>query len=140
MQQSHPPHTLGDVLSEMTFEFFGTGRHSIMGDQLLAQPDPILLDVRSQEEVQTLPVRFSGDLTVLHIPTNEIPNRLAEIPTDRPLAVFCSAGIRAAMVYAYLKTMDLQQVRILVGGLPDLAKQATPGKIWMRRQARGDSS
>jgi len=129
-----------DVLSEMTFDFFGSGQHKMTADGLLSQPDGVLLDIRSIEEVQTLSLPFSHDITVLHIPTNEIPERFGEIPIDRPVAILCSAGIRAAMVYVYLRMRNYGQVRILVGGLEELAKYAKPGRLWTRLRGQGTSS
>ncbi len=128
------------LLKELTFDFFGSGQHKITADELLSLPDAVLLDVRSAEEVQTLALPFSRDLTTLHIPTNEIPNRLGEIPTDRLVAVFCSAGIRASIVYAYLRITDYKAVRILVGGFSGLTEQAKPGKLWTRMKSREESS
>jgi len=129
-----------DVLRELTFDFFGSGQHKVAADKLLSLPNAVLLDVRSVEEVQALVLPFSQDLTALHIPTNEIPDRLDEIPKDRPVAVFCSAGTRSATVYAYLRTMGFERVRILVGGYPDLTEQANPGKVWKRLNARRNKS
>jgi len=63
-----------------------------------------------------------------------------EVPKDRPVAVFCSAGIRAAIVYAYLRIMGFEQVRILVGGYPDLMEQARPGPLWKRLKVHGGTS
>jgi len=103
----------------------------------VAQQTAVLLDVRSTEEVQTLALPFSHDLTCLHIPTPDIPSRIGEIPRDRPVAVFCPAAIRAAIVYAYLRTMGFEQVRILVGGYPDITEQARPGQLWKRLSAGG---
>jgi len=99
----------------------------------------ILLDIRSQEEVETLSLPLSNDITVLHIPTDAIPERLGDIPTDQPVAIFCSAGIRAAIIYAYLRLNNYRQVRILVGGLEDLVKYTKPGSLWKRLQSRGGS-
>jgi len=128
------------LISEMTFDFFGSGQHKISADKLFSQPEGILLDIRSEEEVGTLSLPLSHDITVLHIPTNEIPKRLGEIPTDQPIAIFCSAGIRAAIIYAYLRMKNYKHVRILVGGLEDLVKHAKPGSLWTRLRGRGVSS
>lgn len=128
--------SFSDLLRELTFEFLGSGRHKVTMGELLSQSDAVLLDVRSREEVGTLALPFSHDLTTLHIPTNEIPDRMGEIPADRLVAVFCSAGIRAAIVYAYLRSMGFDQVRILVGGYPEVTEHAKPGKLWKRLQAR----
>jgi len=136
-QSRHKHRSFDDLLSEMTFDFFGSGQHRVTGEQLLSQSNGVLLDVRSMREVQALSLTFTGEATVLHIPTNEIPDRWGEIPTDRPVAVFCSAGTRAAIVYAYLRMMGFEQVRILVGGLTE---QASLHKIWARSMARRQSS
>jgi len=132
-----PQRSFEGVLSEMTFEFFGSGQHKMSVERLFSEPRGVLLDVRSVEEVQTLSLPFAHDLTILHIPTHEIPDRLAEIPTDRPVAVFCSAGTRAAIVYAYLRVKGFEHVCILAGGLADLAEHVKPGKLWMRLRDRG---
>jgi len=139
-QPEHGSRSFDDLLRELTFDFFGSGQHKITADKLLSLPNAVLLDVRSTEEAQTLALPFSHDLTTLHIPTNEIPDRMNEVPKDRPVAVFCSAGIRAAIVYAYLRTKDFGAVRILVGGYPDLTEQAKPGKLWKRLKADGGTS
>jgi len=96
----------------------------------------VLLDVRSPEEVQILALQFSPDVTMLNIPTDDIPNRIGEIPKDRLVAVFCSAGTRSAIVYAYLRIMGFDRVRILAGGYSDIMDQAKPGKLWKRLNAR----
>ena len=132
----HQPDAFGDFLRNLTFEFFGSGRHKISIEQLLAEPGAVLLDVRSPEEVQTLALQFSPDVTMLHIPTDDIPNRIGEIPKDRLVAVFCSAGTRSAIVYAYLRIMGFDRVRILAGGYSDIMDQAKPGKLWKRLTAR----
>ena len=113
-----------ELLRSMTFEFFGTGRHKISPEKLLDEPGAVLLDVRSTEEAETIALRFSHDLKVLHIPENEIPDRLAEIPRGHMVAVFCSAGVRSSIVYAYLRLKGFEQARVLAGGYPDLVEQA----------------
>jgi len=129
-----------DLLRGMDFEFFGSGRHKITAEQLLSQADAVLLDIRSIQEVQTLALPFSHDLTTLHIPTDEIPDRLDEIPRDRPVNLVCSTATRAAIVYAYLRIMGFEHVRIVAGGYGGLTEQAKPGKLLKRLSARGGQS
>jgi len=129
-----------DLLRRLTFDFFGSGQHKITVEQLLSESGAILLDVRSAEEIQTLALPFSHDVTTLHIPTNDIPDRLDEIPKDQPVAVFCSAGTRSAIVYAYLRIMGFDRVRILVGGYPHVTEQAKPAALWKRLNARRKTS
>ena len=130
--RSARPDAFGDFLRELTFDFFGSGQHKITMNELLLQDNAVLLDVRSTEEVQTLALPFLHDVKLLHIPTSDIPDRIGEIPADLPVAVFCSAGTRSAIVYAYLRIMGLDRVRILVGGYPDITEQAKPGRLWKR--------
>jgi len=139
-QSEHELRCFADLLGELTFEFFGSGQHKITINQLLSESDTILLDIRSIEEIQTLALPFAHDVTTLHIPTNEIPDRLSEIPRDRPVAIFCSAGTRSAIVYAYLRIMGLERVRILVDSYPDITAQAMPGALWKRLSVRGRTS
>lgn len=140
MSATHELHSFDKPISEMTFEFFGSGQHKISADKLFSQPEGILFDIRSEEEVETLALPLANDINVLHIPMDEIPDQLGEIPTDQRIAIFCSAGIRAAILYAYLRVTSYTQVRILVGGLEDIATHANPGSLWKRFQARGHSS
>ncbi len=52
----------------------------------------VILDVRTNDEVAE--GKFAG---ALHIPLDEIENRLAELPLDRELLVHCTTGARAEM-------------------------------------------
>ena len=61
-----------------------------------AQP-PLLLDVREPYEWNQ--VRMPG---ALHIPMNSVPSRLAELPQDKPIVVFCAHGSRSYGVAHYL--------------------------------------
>ena len=61
-----------------------------------AQP-PLLLDVREGYEWQQ--VRIAG---ALHIPMNEVPNRLGELPRTQQIVVFCAHGSRSFGVAHYL--------------------------------------
>ena len=125
-----------ELLKAMTLEFFAAARHRITADRLLVEPDAALLDVRSRKEAETVSLPFSHDLRVLHIPVSEIPDRLAEIPEDGILGVFCPANVRSSIVYAYLSLKGFDHARILVGGYADLAEQAKPAKLWKRLKAR----
>ena len=87
-----------------------------------------------------LPIAATVALTVARIPVHEIPNRADETPTDRPVAVFCSAGTRATMAYVCLRTLGLGEVRIMSGGLPELIGHALPGAIWKRQSLMEETS
>jgi rhodanese-related sulfurtransferase len=65
----------------------------------------------------------------LPIPINEIPERIGEIPQNKPVGIFCPAHVRASMVYAYLRSKGYEQVRVLEGGYAALTDALKPGKI-----------
>jgi hydroxyacylglutathione hydrolase len=58
---------------------------------------PLVLDVRRNDERRDSYV----DGTV-HIPIHELPTRLDEVPTDRPVWVHCAAGYRASIAASLL--------------------------------------
>lgn len=64
-----------------------------------AHPDTHLLDVRQQLEWDESHVRGAQ-----HIPFYEIPDRVDEIPRDRPVYVTCGSGYRAAAVTSLLRS------------------------------------
>ncbi len=119
------------VLKSMTFDFFRKGLHKTTPDQLLGMKQSVFLDVRTNEEAASMPfpLKMHTDVTSLHIPVSELPDRLAEIPRDIPIGVFCPQHIRASMCYAYLRSKGYDQVRVLEGGYAAMADVLKPGKI-----------
>lgn len=66
----------------------------------MADPDaPLVLDVRNAGE------RENGALieAARHIPLAELPRRLAEVPTDRPIVVHCAGGYRSSVAASLLR-------------------------------------
>jgi len=119
-----------NVLKSMDLEFFANGEHKVAVEKLFESKDAVFLDVRSKEEVESIafPLKFQAEC--IHIPTDEIPNKLSEIPKDKPIGVFCSAGIRAAIVYAFLRVNGYDNVKIIVGGYEEITNMLKPGMIW----------
>lgn len=64
---------------------------------LASDAPPLLLDVREMYEWRQ--VRMPA---AYHIPMNDIPTRLAEVPQAQPLVVFCAHGSRSYSVAAWL--------------------------------------
>ena len=77
--------------------------------------DVFLFDVRRSEEeaIATL----SG--TALRIEHNQVPMRMAEIPLDRDIVVYCRTGVRSAAVARYLVSSGLAKGEVynLRGGI-----------------------
>lgn len=74
--------------------------------------DAYLLDVRDPDEWA------AGHAPgAYHLPMQEIPGRLAEVPADRDVVVVCRVGSRSAQVVAYLLQRGLENVANLDGGM-----------------------
>ncbi|HEY1197634.1 MAG TPA: rhodanese-like domain-containing protein [Thermoplasmata archaeon] len=72
----------------------------------------LLLDVRESFERQ-----LGVILPSVHIPMNEIPSRIDELPRDRELIVYCHTGLRSMMVAGYLEGLGFRAVANLAGGI-----------------------
>ena len=117
-------------LKELDLSFWGTAQHKVTPAQFFERQQSegaVLLDLRSQEEVDFLALPFA-----LHIPINELPQRLAEIPNDRLVVTFCSSATRAAVAWTYLQLQGLSNVCILDAHYNDLTEELKPGKIYKR--------
>ena len=98
------------------------------GRQLLAMQGeaPLLLDVREPWELQTASVAPAG-FTLVAIPMNEIPGRLAELDDAgaraQPVVCICHHGMRSAQVVAFLERQGYDDVYNLAGGVDAWAAQ-----------------
>ena len=120
------------VISEMDFQYFGTGQHKMEVDEFLAAKNTIFLDVRAKEEHETIKLPLLHHCQVLEIPTDEIPTRVNEIPKDKTIGIFCSAGVRATIIFVYLKSKGYNDVNIILGGYPPLMAALMPGKLYKK--------
>ncbi|WP_354638264.1 rhodanese-like domain-containing protein [Kitasatospora camelliae] len=72
---------------------------------------PLVLDVRTCGE------RAEGAVDgSTHIPLNELPDRLDEIPADRPLVLHCAGGHRSSIAASLLRHHGHAEVADLLGG------------------------
>jgi adenylyltransferase/sulfurtransferase len=79
---------------------------------LQAPNPPLLLDVREPHE------RAQFHIGGAFIPLNEIMQRHAEIPNDRPVVVYCRKGVRSAIAIQRLQArLGYQHLYNLKGGL-----------------------
>ncbi|HLY55949.1 MAG TPA: rhodanese-like domain-containing protein [Stellaceae bacterium] len=76
-----------------------------------------LVDVREPWEVELC--RIEGALS---IPLQTLPARLSELPTDRPVVVFCHHGGRSAQAVAWLRRQGLGRAINLDGGIDSWAR------------------
>ena len=75
---------------------------------------PFLLDVREPAEWHAM--NLSGLGAVL-LPMGQLPERLNEIPRDRPVVVYCHSGVRSLEVAKLLVAQGWTDVRNLEGGI-----------------------
>ena len=71
-----------------------------------------LVDVRTPDEfaVGSIP-------GAVNIPLDDLRQRLAELPTDRPIYLFCGVGLRGYLASNILKDNGFADVRNLIGGI-----------------------
>jgi rhodanese-related sulfurtransferase len=120
--------SFADVLREMDIEFIVAGEYGITVEdavKLINKDHFLFLDVRTREESAHLTFPFA-----LHIPVNEIPDRIGELPRDKFIITFCLSGFRAVMAYAFLRTQGFDEVKALKGRLDNLAGAMTPGRFY----------
>jgi hydroxyacylglutathione hydrolase len=74
---------------------------------------PLVIDVRQLRE-------FSGGSVegAVHIAAGDLPERLASLPRDRPIATICASGYRASVTASLLRRAGFQDVSSVADGLP----------------------
>jgi rhodanese-related sulfurtransferase len=119
------------VLRKLTLAFFGEGKHKVSPDKFFEMEDGFLLDVRSREEADSISIAMKThpNIESKNIPVHEIPDRLNEVPKDKPIGIFCPANVRSAITYAYLLSKGFSAVRIIEGGYADLTEALKPGPV-----------
>lgn len=82
---------------------------------------PVVLDVREPWEVELCSIDGS-----LHIPMGELPERIAEIPTDQPVVLVCHHGLRSGHATAWLRARGFDKAINLAGGIDAWARRIDP--------------
>ena len=83
--------------------------------------DLFLLDVRTPGEYQQ--ARLDGARL---IPIDQFAKRLAEVPKDRPVLVYCAVGSRSAQVVSYLARQGYPEIYNLYGGIYAWSQKGLP--------------
>ena len=84
----------------------------------------LLLDVREHVELEQAAVDGA-----VHIPMNEIPERINEIDREKTVICMCHVGGRSAQVAAYLLSQGFEKVYNLAGGIEAWAHDVDAGVI-----------
>jgi len=87
-------------------------------EELVGQSPPVVLDVRSSKEFT------EGHLDgALHIPVDELRDRLEEVPRDQPVAAHCEGGYRSYLAQRILTAKGWRNVRNVTGGFMMIRRQ-----------------
>jgi hydroxyacylglutathione hydrolase len=85
---------------------------SSAAEQLADSHGPLVIDVRTTQEWSNAHVEGA-----VNLPLSQLSDRLAEVPPDRSLIVYCASGYRSSIATSLLRREGLSQVSNLVGGL-----------------------
>jgi hydroxyacylglutathione hydrolase len=78
----------------------------------LATGEPLVVDVRAPAERE--PKFVAGSVS---IPLNHLAERADELPSDRPLIVYCAGGYRSSIAASLLQQRGFASVSEIAGGL-----------------------
>lgn len=81
----------------------------------------VLLDVRGQDELD-----ISQMAGIVHIPMQEVPERITELDAESDIVVICRSGGRSARVTAFLLQNGFPHVRNMSGGMNEWATEVDP--------------
>ena len=90
-----------------------------LGDAARAQP--LVVDVREPWEHEVCNIEGA-----LLLPMQQVPGRLAELPADRDIVVYCHHGMRSLQVAQFLQQSGRERVFNLAGGIAAWAEQVDP--------------
>ncbi|MFZ1125261.1 MAG: rhodanese-like domain-containing protein [Candidatus Baltobacteraceae bacterium] len=81
----------------------------------------VLLDVRENDELAKASLPWAK-----HVPMAHVPQRLAELPKDKPIVVMCHGGFRSSRVAQYLRKNGYSEVANLTGGIDAWSQEIDP--------------
>ena len=90
--------------------------------QLDERGDVGILDIRSDYELNH--VDKVPDAHHIHI--TQLPDRVDEVPRDRPVYVFCPSGLRATIGASLLRRAGIVSVTVVLGGLAGWSSVTCP--------------
>jgi rhodanese-related sulfurtransferase len=84
----------------------------VASTRLASSDRPLAIDVRSPRE------RAAGHIPgSVHIPLNHLLTRMAEIPRDRSLLLYCAAGYRSSIAASLLLQHGFNDIAEIAGGM-----------------------
>ncbi len=119
-----PPQALGDVIEQARKLDMDEVRRQASAAQDAAASGEVTLDDFAAAHAMgafVLDVREDHEFTAGHVPgavhiaMNEVPQRLAEVPTDRQVMVICQSGGRSRAIADYLKAQGIDAFNVTDG-------------------------
>ena len=93
-----------------------------LAERLDSDEPPLVLDVRRPSEFERGHIAGS-----LHIPYGDLPQRLGELPRDRPIATICKAGARSGLAASILQREGFDPVlHVARGGVGEWQTEGRP--------------
>jgi len=99
----------------------------------LEVPTKMLATLRVEgKQHQVLDVREAWELDIcrltdcLHIPLDELAQRVDELPKDQPIVVVCHTGVRSLKATHFLREAGLVHATNLIGGVEAWATDIDP--------------
>ena len=89
-------------------------------NEKMKKGEVVLIDVREKHEHEFCKIKGS-----VHIPMNEIPQKISELNPNEKYAIICHSGVRSEMVTNYLNKNNFYAVNV-VGGIDKWSKDVDP--------------
>jgi hydroxyacylglutathione hydrolase len=83
-----------------------------LAEQLDGADPPLVVDVRAPGEWEHERIEDA-----VNVPLSRLRQQLGDLPTERPIVVYCTSGYRSAVAASVLKSARFERVFDLVGGL-----------------------
>jgi glyoxylase-like metal-dependent hydrolase (beta-lactamase superfamily II) len=106
--------------------------------KLSSQPDSILLDVRTAQELTDISVKLDN---IKHIPLQSLASSMHSLSNQKSYYILCKTGNRSTMAAASLIENGFSNIAVIQGGMiawekANLPLNKTPGPISLERQVR----
>lgn len=84
----------------------------LIAEELESADPPLLLDVRNEREWKARHIDGS-----VNVPLNYLQQRIAQVPRDRRIAVYCAGGYRSSIAASILHRYGITRLIEMAGGL-----------------------
>tara|TARA_B100000945_G_C20378875_1_gene596101 strand:- start:215 stop:1351 length:1137 start_codon:yes stop_codon:yes gene_type:complete len=91
--------------------------------QLKNKISPIIIDVREEFELEIS--KLEG---TIHIPMNDLPNRLNELDIEQDYIIMCRTGVRSAQICEFLINNNFKSIANLIGGINEWVQKIDPSQ------------